>query len=90
VFRFAAEVFPRTVEEIVTRNGFALDDVGSIVPHLANLRILEAGARRLDPAPAAPPCTCQRAGVSRSSPAARSSPTNRKPWKIHPSPFPIR
>lgn len=47
VFRFATDVLPRTVSEIVTRNGYAIDDIGLLVPHQANLRILEAGAKRL-------------------------------------------
>lgn len=47
VFRFATETFPRTVTEVVTRNGYSLDDVALIVPHQANLRIIEAAAKRL-------------------------------------------
>lgn len=47
VFRFATEAFPTIVREIVERNGYSLDDIGLLVPHQANLRIIEAGAKRL-------------------------------------------
>lgn len=47
VFRFASEILPRMVNEILARNGYTVDDVGLLVPHQANLRILEAAAERL-------------------------------------------
>ena len=47
VFKFAAQKMPLVVEELLTRNGFGIDDLTLLVPHQANLRILEAGAKRL-------------------------------------------
>ena len=35
-------------EEVLTRNGLTADDVNLLVPHQANLRIIEAVGSRLD------------------------------------------
>jgi 3-oxoacyl-[acyl-carrier-protein] synthase-3 len=48
VFRFATRVVPRAIEAVVKKAGLALADVDWFVPHQANLRIVEAAARRLD------------------------------------------
>ena len=47
VFKFAVQKMPQVVEELLARNGFTIDDLALLVPHQANLRILEAGAKRL-------------------------------------------
>lgn len=47
VFAFAVEKLVTTVRDLLTRNGYTLDDLGLLVPHQANLRIVEAGAKRL-------------------------------------------
>jgi len=47
VYRFAVSKVPGLVREILERNGLAPRDVDLIVPHQANLRILEAVAREL-------------------------------------------
>ncbi|HEX5052739.1 MAG TPA: beta-ketoacyl-ACP synthase III [Planctomycetota bacterium] len=47
VFKFAAQKMPEVVEELLARNGFGVDDLALLVPHQANLRILEAGSKRL-------------------------------------------
>ncbi|MHC4079100.1 MAG: 3-oxoacyl-[acyl-carrier-protein] synthase III C-terminal domain-containing protein [Planctomycetota bacterium] len=47
VFRFAVTKMAELVELIATRNGIAVDDIDLMVPHQANLRIIEAGAHRL-------------------------------------------
>ncbi len=47
VFRFAVAKICELVEEVTTRNGLSLDDIDLIVPHQANLRILEAARRGL-------------------------------------------
>ena len=47
VFKFAVQKMPDVVLELLARNGFTIDDLALLVPHQANLRILEAGARRL-------------------------------------------
>jgi 3-oxoacyl-[acyl-carrier-protein] synthase-3 len=41
-------VVPAAVREVVAKAGLTLDDVHWIVPHQANLRILEAVARAMD------------------------------------------
>jgi 3-oxoacyl-[acyl-carrier-protein] synthase-3 len=48
VFRFAVTAICDVVAEIITRNGFTIDDIDWFVPHQANLRIIEAAATRLD------------------------------------------
>lgn len=47
VYRFAVSKVPELVREILRRNGLTLDDVDLIVPHQANLRILEGVSRDL-------------------------------------------
>jgi 3-oxoacyl-[acyl-carrier-protein] synthase-3 len=47
VFRFAVQAFCDRIEQVVQRNGMTLEDLDWIVPHQANQRILEAGARKL-------------------------------------------
>ena len=47
VFRFAVKVICETVTHILERNGYSLDDLDLLVPHQANLRIIEAAATKL-------------------------------------------
>jgi 3-oxoacyl-[acyl-carrier-protein] synthase-3 len=47
VFRFAARIVPRAIEQVLERAGLTLDEVDWIIPHQANLRIIEAAAKRL-------------------------------------------
>lgn len=47
VFKFAVNAIGDVVDEILTRNGFTIQDVDWFVPHQANLRIIEAAATRL-------------------------------------------
>lgn len=47
VFKFAVQKLPEVVAELLTRNGFGIEDLALLVPHQANLRILEAGVARL-------------------------------------------
>ena len=48
VFNFAVKAFEEIVRDLMTRQGITLDGVRWIVPHQANVRIIEAAARRLD------------------------------------------
>lgn len=48
VFRHAAVNMAEVSVEILEKNGVALDDVDWLVPHQANIRILEATAKRLN------------------------------------------
>ncbi|MCD7948027.1 MAG: beta-ketoacyl-ACP synthase 3 [Oscillospiraceae bacterium] len=47
VFRFASEMVPVCVSEILARNSLTLADLRWIVPHQANRRIIEHAAKRL-------------------------------------------
>ncbi len=42
VFRWVVENVPRRVEELLQRNGLALDQIDWFIPHSANMRMLEA------------------------------------------------
>lgn len=47
VFKFAAKAMEHAVLEAVSRAGISLGDVKAIIPHQANLRIIEFAAKRL-------------------------------------------
>jgi 3-oxoacyl-[acyl-carrier-protein] synthase III len=47
VFRFATRVVDKSTREVVAKAGLTLDDIELFVPHQANLRIIQAGARAL-------------------------------------------
>jgi len=47
VFKFAVQKMADIAEEVLTRNSYSGDDVKLMVPHQANLRIIDAAARRL-------------------------------------------
>jgi len=47
VFKFAVRVLEESARETVAAAGMTLDDVDWLIPHQANVRILEATARRL-------------------------------------------
>jgi 3-oxoacyl-[acyl-carrier-protein] synthase-3 len=47
VFKFAVRVLDEVARETVARAGMALDDIDWLIPHQANVRILDATARRL-------------------------------------------
>src|SRR6267378_5104522 len=47
VFKVAVRMFVECAERILTRNGFTAADVNLFIPHQANLRIIEAAARRV-------------------------------------------
>ncbi|MDR1610450.1 MAG: ketoacyl-ACP synthase III [Candidatus Symbiothrix sp.] len=48
VFKRAVTAMAGVCEEIIQRNGLTKDDVNWVVPHQANLRIIEAVANRMD------------------------------------------
>jgi 3-oxoacyl-[acyl-carrier-protein] synthase-3 len=48
VFNFAVKAFEEIVRGLIARQGIKLEEVRWIVPHQANVRIIEAAARRLD------------------------------------------
>src|SRR5207245_786440 len=48
VFKVAVRLFVDCAERILARNGFTADDVNLFIPHQANLRIIEAAAKRVN------------------------------------------
>jgi 3-oxoacyl-[acyl-carrier-protein] synthase-3 len=48
VFKFAVRIFPEMVEKLLARNGASMDEVQYIIPHQANLRIIQAAARKIE------------------------------------------
>jgi 3-oxoacyl-[acyl-carrier-protein] synthase-3 len=47
VFRFAARVVPESVLQALDRAGLTTNDIDLLIPHQANVRIIDAAARRL-------------------------------------------
>ncbi|MBQ7413538.1 MAG: ketoacyl-ACP synthase III [Alphaproteobacteria bacterium] len=47
VFRFAVENMSKIAHEILSNNGFTIADVDCLVPHQANIRIIDATCRKL-------------------------------------------
>ncbi len=47
VYRFASRTVPRVIEQVLEKAEISLDEVDWIIPHQANLRIMEAVAKRL-------------------------------------------
>ena len=47
VFRFATRIMDKSAREVVAGAGIDMDDVKLIIPHQANLRIIQAAARAL-------------------------------------------
>jgi 3-oxoacyl-[acyl-carrier-protein] synthase III len=48
VFKFAINIIPEEVNLILKENNLTLDDIKYIIPHQANLRIIESAAKKLD------------------------------------------
>jgi len=48
VFKFAVRAMVESSEEVVRRAGLAMSDIAMVIPHQANLRIIEAAAKRMD------------------------------------------
>lgn len=48
VFRFATTVMPRAAESVIRKAGWEMADVSLVIPHQANVRIIESAAKRLN------------------------------------------
>ncbi|MBI2202606.1 MAG: ketoacyl-ACP synthase III [Candidatus Rokubacteria bacterium] len=48
VFKVAVRMFAESTSQLLARHGFKASDVDLFVPHQANLRIIEAAAKRVD------------------------------------------
>jgi 3-oxoacyl-[acyl-carrier-protein] synthase-3 len=51
VFKYAVRVLEESAREAVAKSGLSLADVDWLIPHQANIRILDATVRRLGIAP---------------------------------------
>jgi len=47
VFKFAVRIFAQSTEKVIKDAGLKLEDVSLIVPHQANIRIVDAAAKKL-------------------------------------------
>ncbi len=47
VYRFATTIMPRATAAVVQKAGWQLEDVALVIPHQANVRIIEAAIKRL-------------------------------------------
>jgi 3-oxoacyl-[acyl-carrier-protein] synthase-3 len=47
VFRFATRMMPKATETVVRRAGWQLADLALVIPHQANIRIIESSIKRL-------------------------------------------
>ncbi len=47
VFKFAVKIQGEAVEKVLAKTGLTIDDVDLIVPHQANIRIIDSAAKRL-------------------------------------------
>lgn len=47
VFKFAVKIMPMATEEVIKKTDVKLEDIRYIIPHQANMRIIESAARRL-------------------------------------------
>lgn len=46
VYVFAVQAFSESIDTLLSRNGFTMEDVAYVVPHQANVRIIEAACKR--------------------------------------------
>lgn len=47
VYTFAVRVIVNTIQHLLAHNNLSIDDISYIVPHQANIRIIEAAAKRM-------------------------------------------
>lgn len=48
VYKFAADIMPRAVNEVCERAGVSLSEIDLLIPHQANIRIIKAAMKSLD------------------------------------------
>lgn len=46
VFKFAVRIIPESGQQVLQKSGLTIDDIAWIIPHQANIRIIEAAAER--------------------------------------------
>lgn len=48
VFKFAVKAMPDAINQVIDKAGFNVSDIDYLVPHQANIRIIESAAKRLN------------------------------------------
>lgn len=48
VFKFATRIIPKEIKKMIKKTGISLDEVKYIVPHQANIRIIQYAAKKLN------------------------------------------
>ena len=48
VFKFSIQIVGEMIEKVLERNNMKLDDISLIIPHQANIRIIESAAKRFE------------------------------------------
>jgi 3-oxoacyl-[acyl-carrier-protein] synthase-3 len=48
VFKFAVKAMPEAVKHVLDRAGIGIEEIDCLVPHQANIRIIESAAKRLE------------------------------------------
>ena len=48
IFKFAVKIFPETVAKSLEKANLKMDDIDLIIPHQANIRIIESISKRLN------------------------------------------
>ena len=47
IYKFGVHIVPETINLLLDKNGYTIEDIDLIIPHQANVRIVEAAAKRL-------------------------------------------
>jgi 3-oxoacyl-[acyl-carrier-protein] synthase-3 len=47
IFKFGVKILPKTINSLLDKNGYSIKDIDMIIPHQANVRIVESAAKKL-------------------------------------------
>ncbi len=47
IYKFGVKILPKTINSLLDKNGYSIKDIDMIIPHQANVRIVEAAAKKL-------------------------------------------
>jgi 3-oxoacyl-[acyl-carrier-protein] synthase III len=47
VFKFAVTAMPNAVKEVLKKTGYAIEDIDCLIPHQANIRIIDSAVKKL-------------------------------------------
>lgn len=48
IYKFAVKIIPDCIQKVLENTGYTLEDVKHIIPHQANIRIIDAAAKKLE------------------------------------------